>query len=51
VRKQLRRELLKLGVPESALEIRGMGGKEPVTSVTDMKERWKNRRVVFVIEF
>jgi outer membrane protein OmpA-like peptidoglycan-associated protein len=46
----VRKELLKLGVPESSLKTESFGGKQPIAPVKDMKERWKNRRAVFVVD-
>ncbi len=47
----VKKELIKLGVPEEKLQVKAFGGKEPVAPVRDLKERWKNRRVVFSLEF
>ncbi|MCP5515191.1 MAG: OmpA family protein [Spirochaetales bacterium] len=46
----VRKELIKLGVPEKSLKIEAFGGKYPIAPVKDLKERWKNRRVVFVVD-
>ena len=46
----VRKELIKLGVPEKSLKVEAFGGKQPVAPVKDLKERWKNRRVVFVVD-
>lgn len=47
----VRKELIRLGVPEANIEIAGFGGKEPVANVKDLRERWKNRRVIFRLDY
>ena len=46
----VRKALIREGVPEDKIVIEYFGGKFPVEPVKDMKNRWKNRRVEFVIK-
>ncbi|MDR0707784.1 MAG: OmpA family protein [Treponema sp.] len=41
--------LVKLGVGASRLSTTGIGGRRPVASRTDSDNRWKNRRVEFIL--
>jgi flagellar hook assembly protein FlgD len=41
--------LVKLGVGASRLSTVGIGGRRPVASRTDTDNRWKNRRVEFIL--
>lgn len=45
----VRRMLSDLGVDPARLSTLGLGGKEPVVSHGDIENRWKNRRVEFVL--
>ena len=42
--------LVKDGVPSSNLKTVGNGSKNPVTSSTAVEDRWKNRRVEFILK-
>lgn len=41
--------LVELGVTERRISVLGRGGTEPIVPHTDMDNRWKNRRVEFVL--
>jgi outer membrane protein OmpA-like peptidoglycan-associated protein/flagellar hook assembly protein FlgD len=41
--------LTKLGVPSSRMDSEGKGGKEPLVPHSDLENRWKNRRVEFIL--
>ncbi len=41
--------LTKLGISPSRMDSKGMGGKEPLVPHSDLKNRWKNRRVEFIL--
>jgi flagellar hook assembly protein FlgD len=41
--------LVKLGVNASRLTTEGIGGRRPLASRTDLDNRWKNRRVEFIL--
>jgi len=39
----------KLGVREDRIQVRGLGGTEPLVPHSDLDNRWKNRRVEFIL--
>lgn len=41
--------LVELGVSERRVSVVGRGGSDPVVPHTDMENRWKNRRVEFIL--
>ncbi|MEM5947747.1 OmpA family protein [Spirochaetia bacterium 38H-sp] len=41
--------LVSMGLNEQRITIAGIGGKEPLVPHTDIKNRWKNRRVEFIL--
>jgi outer membrane protein OmpA-like peptidoglycan-associated protein len=41
--------LVGLGMSERRISVLGRGGTEPVVPHTDLEERWKNRRVEFIL--
>lgn len=41
--------LVARGVKESRLSVRGAGGNDPVVPNSDIENRWKNRRVEFIL--
>jgi outer membrane protein OmpA-like peptidoglycan-associated protein len=41
--------LIDRGVPASRLKAEGRGGKEPIASISDKENDWKNRRVEFIL--
>lgn len=41
--------LIKHGVDARRLSVQGLGSSEPVVSFTDVENRWKNRRVEFIL--
>ncbi|WP_304222681.1 FlgD immunoglobulin-like domain containing protein [Gracilinema caldarium] len=41
--------LVERGIDRSRLEARGLGGREPLVPHTDQANRWKNRRVEFIL--
>ncbi len=41
--------LVELGLGAGRIEVRGMGGSDPVVDFSDGENRWKNRRVEFVL--
>ncbi|TFG84217.1 MAG: cell envelope biogenesis protein OmpA [Spirochaetales bacterium] len=43
------RKLIEFGVDPKRLSVRGLGSSEPVVSFTDAENRWKNRRVEFIL--
>ncbi len=45
----VRKALTDLGVDGSRIQVLGMGGKEPVVPHGDLENRWKNRRVEFIL--
>ncbi|HPE37446.1 MAG TPA: OmpA family protein, partial [Spirochaetales bacterium] len=42
-------KLIEYGVDARRLSVRGLGSSEPVVSFTDAENRWKNRRVEFIL--
>jgi outer membrane protein OmpA-like peptidoglycan-associated protein len=42
--------LVDRGVEEAQLQTAGVGGAEPVVPHNDLENRWKNRRVEFILE-
>ncbi len=42
-------DLVKRGVTASRMEAFGAGGKNPIVPNSDLKNRWKNRRVEFIL--
>lgn len=42
-------KLIEYGVDSKRLSVRGLGSSEPVVSFTDAENRWKNRRVEFIL--
>ncbi len=42
-------KLIEYGVDPKRLSIRGLGSSEPVVAFTDAENRWKNRRVEFIL--
>ena len=45
----IKAELKKLGMDVSAIKTAGKGGTEPIVPNTDLDNRWKNRRVEFIM--
>jgi len=45
----IRDALVERGIDEDRLATKGFGGSEPVVPHDDMENRWKNRRVEFVL--
>ena len=41
--------LSRLGVSSSRMDYKGMGGKNPIVPHSDIENRWKNRRVEFIL--
>lgn len=41
--------LTRLGVSESRMDSKGMGGTQPLVAHSDLENRWKNRRVEFIL--
>ncbi len=41
--------LTRLGVPSSRMDSNGMGGTQPLVPHSDLENRWKNRRVEFIL--
>ncbi|MCK5673813.1 MAG: OmpA family protein [Spirochaetales bacterium] len=41
--------LTQLGVPQSRMDSKGMGGTQPLVPHSDLENRWKNRRVEFIL--
>lgn len=42
-------KLIEFGVDPKRLSVRGLGSSEPVVAFTDAENRWKNRRVEFIL--
>ncbi|HOX92091.1 MAG TPA: FlgD immunoglobulin-like domain containing protein, partial [Spirochaetales bacterium] len=42
-------KLIEFGVDPKRLSVRGLGSAEPVVAFTDAENRWKNRRVEFIL--
>jgi len=42
--------LIEKGVPASRITVAGMGSSKPIVSFTDAANRWKNRRVEFILK-
>jgi len=42
-------KLIEYGVDAKRLSVRGLGSSEPVVAFTDDVNRWKNRRVEFIL--
>jgi outer membrane protein OmpA-like peptidoglycan-associated protein/flagellar hook assembly protein FlgD len=42
-------KLIEYGVDPKRLSVRGLGSSEPVVAFTDAENRWKNRRVEFIL--
>ena len=42
--------LIKAGIPEADIKAVNNGGKKPLVPVDNLKERWKDRRVIFRVE-
>jgi len=45
----VRKMLVENGVDPRRLSVAGLGSSEPVVPFTDVQNRWKNRRVEFVL--
>ena len=41
--------LVRLGLEEERMEVKGLGGSDPLVAFADAENRWKNRRVEFVL--
>ena len=41
--------LTRLGISESRMDSKGMGGMQPLVPHSDLENRWKNRRVEFIL--
>jgi len=41
--------LTKLGISEARMDSKGMGGTQPLVPHSDLENRWKNRRVEFIL--
>ncbi len=46
----IRDALVTRGIPRARMETRGVGGNDPVEPFSDTVNRWKNRRVEFILE-
>ena len=46
----VRDELVRLGVSKDRLSVTGVGGAKPLVPHSDLQNRWKNRRVEFILE-
>ncbi|MGL1894619.1 MAG: gliding motility-associated C-terminal domain-containing protein [Spirochaetaceae bacterium] len=46
---QVKKSLKKLGISNNRMSTIGIGGEEPVVSVYDHENTWKNRRVEFIL--
>lgn len=46
----IRDALVTRGIPRARMETRGVGGDDPVEPFSDTVNRWKNRRVEFILE-
>ena len=46
---EVRNQLIKYGVDARRLSVRGLGSSEPVVDFKDGENRWKNRRVEFIL--
>ncbi len=46
---EVRRALSRLGIAASRMEVAGLGGTEPLVPHENREERWKNRRVEFIL--
>jgi outer membrane protein OmpA-like peptidoglycan-associated protein/flagellar hook assembly protein FlgD len=47
--KLVMQKLIEYGVDPKRLSVRGLGSSEPVVAFTDGENRWKNRRVEFIL--
>ncbi|HPE88782.1 MAG TPA: OmpA family protein, partial [Spirochaetales bacterium] len=47
--KLVMQKLIEYGVDPKRLSVRGLGSSEPVVPFTDAENRWKNRRVEFIL--
>lgn len=47
--KLVMQKLIEYGVDPKRLTVRGLGSSEPVVAFTDAENRWKNRRVEFIL--
>ena len=45
----VKEELIKLGFDPARISVEFFGGRDPMAPVTDLRVRWKNRRVEFVM--
>ncbi|HSH13246.1 MAG TPA: OmpA family protein, partial [Desulfurivibrionaceae bacterium] len=45
----VRQKLVEFGVAPARLSVVGRGSSEPVVAFTDAENRWKNRRVEFIL--
>lgn len=48
--KAIKDALVRLGIEESRMTTRGYGGSRPIVPFSDLENRWKNRRVEFILE-
>ncbi len=46
----VRRALIILGVDRNRMSTQGFGGDDPIVPHTDVQNRWKNRRVEFILD-
>ncbi len=47
--KAVRRALEERGIQDERMDVRGVGGNEPIVPFSDTVNRWKNRRVEFIL--
>jgi len=47
--KAVKEYLNKLGIQDSRMSVTGKGGTEPIVPNSDLENRWKNRRVEFIL--
>lgn len=45
----VKESLSKLGIQESRMDVAGLGGTVPIVPHSDLENRWKNRRVEFIL--
>ena len=45
----VRRELIARGIAPERLLVSGLGGTSPIVPFSDLADRWKNRRVEFIL--
>nr|WP_253952504.1 OmpA family protein [Oceanispirochaeta sp. M1] len=45
----VKESLSKLGIQDSRMDVAGKGGTDPIVPHSDLENRWKNRRVEFIL--